>query len=619
MGKLLLLSLAALLVPLVGADCLRAAPEKNDKKAAVKATIAVFRLRGTITEAPAQEAIPFLSDVTVSFKDLVARFKKAVKDDSVKAIVLLAEGASLGTAQIEELRQVMKQVRAAGKDIYVHSDSMSMSNYLLFSGASRISVVPTGDVWITGLYGEAPYVRGLLDLIGIKPDFIHMGAYKSASEIFMRKGPSPEAEKMQNWLLDSVFNTYVKLIAQGRGVKPEKVKAWIDDGPYTAEKAKKAGLVDAVEHRQDFAKMLKNKYGKDLVFNKRYGKKKQPKFDVSNPFSMIEMWAEILGGPAKKKKGKNGIAIVYVEGAISLGGGEPSIFGSSGARSSTIRKALDDAAKDDTVKAVVLRVNSPGGSAVASEIILDATRRVKAKKPLVVSMGNVAASGGYYVACASDVIYADDATITGSIGVVGGKLVTNGMWNKIGITFKAYQRGKNAGILSSAQVFSHDERERITTWMNDIYKVFKGHVVAIRGKKLKKDIDELAGGRVYTGRQALELGLVDKIGGLEDAIHHAADQAKVTDYDVRVIPPAKNLIELLLEEMGDEKDNSKDLGLAAKRLVRGPKLSLMKRALPYLKDLDPQRVRMVFRALEQLQLMQRESVLMMMPEWRLRQ
>src|SRR5205085_2762863 len=196
------------------------------------------------------------------------------------------------------------------------------------------------------------------------------------------------------------------------------------------------------------------------------------------------------------------VAVVYVDGPIVIGGGTPSPFGGATARAVAVRKALDEAARDDSVKAVVLRVDSPGGSAVASEIILDATRRVKAKKPFVVSMGDVAGSGGYYVACGSDTIFADEATITGSIGVVSGKLVTNPMWKKIGVTFKGYKRGENAGMLSSSEVFSSAERARMQNLMDEIYCVFKGHVVAARGSRLKKPIDELAGGRVYSGRQA---------------------------------------------------------------------------------------------------------------------
>src|SRR5581483_9881170 len=285
------------------------------------------------------------------------------------------------------------------------------------------------------------------------------------------------------------------------------------------------------------------------VFEKSYGKKKAPQLDLSSPFGMFKMWGDILGESMKKKSTKSAVGIVYVQGPITLGGSDPSPFSSATATSSAVRKALDEAANDDKVKAVVLRVDSPGGSAVASEIILDATRRVKAKKPFVVSMGDVAGSGGYYVACASDTIFADDSTITGSIGVVAGKFATTDMWHKVGVTFKSYKRGQNAGILSSDAPFTKEEREKMQAWMDNIYGVFKGHVVAIRGSKLKKPIDELAGGRVYTGRQALDLGLVDKIGTLDDAIKYVAEQAKLTDYETRVVPEPKNFIEQIMEEL----------------------------------------------------------------------
>jgi protease-4 len=333
---------------------------------------------------------------------------------------------------------------------------------------------------------------------------------------------------------------------------------------------------------------------------------------MSSPFAMLKVWSDLLAETKKKKPSKDAVAIVYVDGPIVLGGSQPSLFDSVEARSSEVRKALDEAARDNSVKAVVLRVDSPGGSAVASEIILDATRRVKAKKPFVVSMGDVAGSGGYYVACGADTIFADDATITGSIGVVSGKLVTTGMWNKVGITFKAYKRGANAGMLSSSEPFSKEERERMQALMDDIYKVFKGHVVAIRGDRLKKPIDELAGGRVYTGHQALELGLVDKIGTLEDAVKYVAGEAKVTDYDVRVVPEPKNLIERILEEATGGKEDTHEVGTAVRSM--GGAASLAELAMPYLKHLDPQRVRLVRTALQRLQLVQQEGTVLMMPE-----
>jgi protease-4 len=599
------LSMVILALP-SAAQVARAEPEKPAKKPAPKPVLAVFRLSGPISETSEDELFSFATE-GVALKDLVSRIKKAGNDPAVKAVVLLGEGTEAGTAQTEEIRQAIAQVRAQGKEVYAHADSLSMRQYLLFSGASRLSVVPTADLWVTGLYGEAPYLRGLLDKLGVKPDFLTCGEYKSAAEIFMRDGPSPAAEKMQNWLLDSLFETDVQLIAKGRGVDEAKVRGWIDGGPYSAEKAKAAGLIDAVEERQDLEALLKGKFGHQVVFDRKYGKKPAPKLDLSSPFAIFKILGEMLNEP-EKKSDKAAIGIVYVDGPISLGGGQPSPFSGAGARSSDIRKALDQAARDTAIKGVVLRIDSPGGSAVASEIILDATRRVKAKKPFVVSMGNIAGSGGYYVACGSDLIFADESTLTGSIGVVSGKLVTTGLWKKAGISFKSYQRGENASMLSSAEVFSPRERERMQSYMDEIYQVFKGHVVAIRGTRLKKPIDELAGGRVYTGRQALDLGLVDRIGTLQDAIKHVADQAKIKDYEVREVPEPKNFMERLLEEASGGKDDSHGHGLAARHT------SLVDLALPYLRHLDPARVRVVKRALERLQLLQQEGVILMMPE-----
>ena len=360
--------------------------------------------------------------------------------------------------------------------------------------------------------------------------------------------------------------------------------------------------------------MLKGKYGHDVVFDKKYGQKKQPSLDLSSPFAVFQLWAEMMGQGQKKGPSKPAVGIVYVDGPIILGGGQASLFADAAASSSKIRKALDQAARDDSIKAVVLRVNSPGGSAVASEIILDATRRVKAKKPFVVSMGNVAGSGGYYVACASDVIFADESTITASIGVVGGKLATKDMWKKVGVTFKSYKRGKNSGLLASSDPLTKEERERLQGWMDEIYGVFKGHVQAIRGGRLKKPIDELAGGRVFTGKQALELGLIDKIGGLGDAIVHVAGQAKLSEYEVRTVPAPKNFLEQLIEDASGAGRRRAGIGLGmSRRIPAGPE-SLVNLAMPFLKHLDPHRVAAVKDALRHLQLLQREGVLLMMPE-----
>ena len=322
---------------------------------------------------------------------------------------------------------------------------------------------------------------------------------------------------------------------------------------------------------------------------------------------VFQFWTSLLESGKKKATGKDVIGIVYVDGAILPGKPEASPFSQeTEAYSTPIRKALDKIAEDKHVKGVVLRVNSPGGSAVASEIILNATQRVKAKKPLVVSMGDVAGSGGYYVSMGADTIFADATTITASIGVVGGKLATTAMWNKVGITWDSNRRGANAGLLSSDAAFSAAEREKMQGWMNDIYGVFKGHVLSARGRKLTKPIDEMAGGRVYTGRQALKLGLVDKIGTLEDAIRNVAEKAKTEDYEVRVYPEPKNFMEALVEELSDGDRDFNHLAISASAVMPARASSLLDLALPHLKGLDGQRLATVKAALRQLDLLRQE-------------
>jgi protease-4 len=610
--------LLALAVCLIAVPLARAEEKKKESKGDAKAVIAVFAFDGPIMEKPQGEEFPFISPTRqTSLKDIVERMKKAKDDKNVKAVVLLLDEVELTLAQSEELRQALHGIKAAGKEVYAHVDSVLMTRSLaLLAGASRISVTPTTIIIIAGFNAESPYVRGLLDAIGVKPDFLTCGEYKSAAEIFMRKGPSPEAAKMRNWLLDSLYESYQKMVAKGRGVKPERVRQWIDGAMYTPEQAVQQGIIDSIQHRQDFEAELRKKFGEEVKFDRKYGKKQQGEgIDLSSPLGALQLWAKILEGGKKKATGKDVIGIVYVDGAILPGSPEPSPFETdSEAYSTPIRKALDKIAEDKHVKAVVLRVNSPGGSAVASEIILNATKRVKAKKPLVVSMGNVAGSGGYYVSMGADTIFADATTITASIGVVGGKLATTDMWNKIGITWDSSRRGANAGLLSSDAVFTPAERKKMQSWMNDIYGVFKGHVVAARGAKLKKPIDELAAGRVFTGQQALDLGLVDKIGTLEDAIRNVAQQAKLKDYEVRVYPEPKNFMEVLLEELSDGDRDSNHIALPASEIASPHAFSILDLALPHLKGLDRERLETVKTALRRLDLLQQERAVLMMPD-----
>lgn len=588
---------AALIGLVVFAAPLMASDEKTTPN-----VVAVFDLGGTITDKPAAEDPIFGSLNVESLHSLLNRIKKAGDDEKVAALVVFVNNSSLQPAQIEEVREVLKEIKSK-KPVYAHADSVRTGTYLLLSSSSRASVVPIGDVWVTGLYMEGLYVRGLLDMIGVQPDFLTCGEYKSAAEMFMRKESSPEAAEMNNWLIDSLYSSIVGMIAEDRNVDRKTVESWVDRGVYSAEAAKEAGLIDAVEGREELLAFLKKTHGATIRLEKSYGKKTAQDLNLDNPFALLQLWAKLLNDAKSTSTTKNSIAVVHIDGPILLGKEEPSLFGGTeGAYSESIRKALDSIADEPRIRAVVLRVNSPGGSAVASEVILQAVREVQNQKPVIVSMGNVAASGGYYVSSRANRIFADATTITGSIGVVAGKLATDQMWRRIGVNFTAVQRGRNAGLMRSAKAWSKPEKEEIQGWMDEIYDVFKRHVTEGRKDKLKKPIDEIAGGRVYTGAQALELGLVDELGSLNDAIAYAAKEVGLDDYEVRTYPKRKNFLEVLVEETSGKKKDDKHLSSGLWSLIE-----------PALEGLDPQRSQLVRSALLQLEGLHSERVMLTAP------
>ncbi|MHC4647325.1 MAG: signal peptide peptidase SppA [Planctomycetota bacterium] len=577
------------------------------------AVVAHFHLRGALQEKPIEDPFGFLSAQVTSLKDLLRRLETARDDKYVKAVVLTFDRMQLGFAQLEEIRGALKELKDAGKRTFVHAEGMSTGVYALLCSASDLAVTPRSSLWLTGLYGESIYLKGLLDKIAVEADFMQMGDYKSAAEMFMRTGPSKPAEDNINWLLDGFYDSMVKMIGESRGLAPEKVRQLVDDGPYLAERALEAGLIGAVAYRDVFLTNIKTEFEGDVWFNNRYAEKKETLMDFSNPFAFFSFFANL----ARKyqQPSKDIVAVVYVQGMIVPGHAEPNPFGGSDwAFSGDIRKALEEAAKDESVKAVVMRVDSPGGSAEASEVIWNAARRVKAVKPFIVSMGNVAGSGGYYVSCGADAIFANETTITASIGVVGGKFVTTEMWNKLGVNWVGYKRGAHADMLSSARRFDEPQRARIEDLMEKIYKVFKDHITEGRSDKLAKPIEEMAGGRVYTGAQALELGLVDRIGGLSDAVKYAAAKASVSDYEVRVIPRPKDFFTALMQEMAGQGERTTDISMrtAGQPVKLGS--PLLSSVLEMLGRLDPQRAGAVRRALERTELIHREGVALIMPE-----
>ncbi len=577
--------------------------------------VAVFAFSGPIIERPIDDTLNFGASRPIALVDLVMRMNKAAEDPTVKAVVLTFDRMRfhLQLAQVEELRQAIARIRTSGKEVFVHADALATDTFALFCGASRVSMPPTGTVMLNGLHLESPYIRGLLDKIAVVPDFMTCGEYKSAAEIFMRTGPSPQAEEMTNWILDSQFETLVNMIAEGRGVSTEQVRGWIDGIWYHADQARQMGLIDVVENIQDMTAELSTRFGEQIQWVKNYGSPKKPEIDFSSPLAIFDLMRNLM--TVKKKPSGDSVAIVYVNGPILPGSESSSPFGSRfpQAWSTTIRKALDEAVADENIKAVVLRVDSGGGSVTASEIILDATKRVLAKKPLVVSFGHKAGSGGYYVACGGGEIFADQSTITGSIGVVIGKLATTDMWGKLGVHWHEYQRGAHAALWSSARIFDETERQIVRKQMDEMYVLFKKHVQAARGERLSQDIEAIAGGRVYTGQQALKLGLVDRIGTLNDAIVFAAKKANIKQYSVRHLPEPVSFFEVIGQQYAGKKTEDPRLEFKI-----GPESSeiqgnsLFETVLPLVRNLDPRRAEAIITTFLQLDLLHREGISMIM-------
>jgi protease-4 len=616
-GKLFIIVVMFLLagqIPLCASLALETGMESSESaqiQQEAPSVVAHFHLSGEMTESEMVDALGLTAGQLTSLRSLVGLMEKAGKDDNVEAVVLTFDGMSLGFGQLEELREAITDLKEAGKKVYVHAEGMNIFEYSLLCSGSNFSVAPQSALWFIGIYTESVHVKDLLDKIGVRGDFLHMGDYKSAAEIFTRSEPSEPAEENINWLLDSYYESLTKMISQSRGLSTGQVRELIDNGPYMAEQALEKGLIDAVETRKEFLARVKDEIEGPVIVDNRYGEEEQIQIDLSNPFAFFGILAEILNPPRKPQK--DTVALIYVEGTIMPGHSQPSLFGLAGAAfSGDIRKALEKAAGDDSVKAVVMRVDSPGGSAEASEVILNATRLVKEKKPFVVSMGDVAGSGGYYISCGADTIFADEVTVTASIGVVGGKLITSDMWDKLGVNWVGYSRGANADFLSSLKPFDDSQKQKLEDYMQKIYDVFKGHVAKGRGDKLTKPLDEIAGGRVYTGKQALELGLVDEIGGISQAIDYAAAKASLEDYDVRVIPRPKDILTQLIEEYSGQGERPTDISMPDVMTLFSGNPSL-KSLFELLRKTEPQRAGAIYQALMRVELIRRENVIMMMP------
>jgi len=575
------------------------------------------RLAGPVLEAPLPDA-PFLvllgEEQPQTLRELVNKLEKAAEDREISGAALIIDDPQMNLAQVEELTRALKSFRAKGKKVLCYIDYAGNLIYPLAAASDHITLAENSEVGILGLHAELTFYKGLLDKIGVEADMMHCGAYKSALEPFTRTEPSKELTENINWLLDGIYDRWIQLMADGRGTSPNEMKALVDRGGLTAKEALEAKLVDAVGSFEDFRKLVHKEFGKDVKIVKKYPREEglDFEFDPSNPFAafgqITKLMEKLFGGG--EEADRPGIGLIYVEGPILVGKSEAGMFSGTTAGSTTVRAAFQKAAEDGNIKAVVVRVSSPGGSALASDIMWKAARSVALEKPLIVSMGGVAGSGGYYVSIPGDVVFAEESTITGSIGVVGGKLVWKGlMEDKLGITTTEFQRGKFADLFSMNRKWTEAERAHVFKWMNAVYEQFKGRVMESRGDRIKGNLEDLAGGRVYTGRQALERGLVDRIGGLSDALKLAAEKAGLKDYKVYVLPKEKGIEDVFKALFGEETEDEYEVSLP-RMASRDPLLRLL---APLLEQLAPQQLRQMAGGLYNLVILNQEHVGCWMP------
>ncbi len=538
-----LMSIPAILPVSLGA----AAPDSSatDPPKQQTAKYAHIVLKGSYPEG-AQPAGLF-GEVIESLQTARDRLQKAASDDEIRGVVLEIRSPTLGWGKLYEMRQAIHGVRCSGKKVYAYCESADTRDYLLATACDEIIMPESGMVMLLGLRAEVSFYKNLFDKLDVKAEMLRVGEFKSAAEPYTRTEMSEPFRRQMEEMLDDYYRQLTELVAKGRKLEVAAVEQAIDNGPYSASDAKERGLIDHVAYDDELEKLLaKGQPAGEVKITKNYGKKKREEIDFNSPFAMFKLM-NILMGVDQKKSGssKPKIAIIHAQGMIFTGKSTSSLFAGDVMGSDTIVKAIRKAGDDKTVKAIVLRVDSPGGSALASDLMWRALQQVD--KPVVVSMGNVAASGGYYISMGADRIFAEPGTLTGSIGVVGGKLALKGLFEKVGITTTVISRGKNSGILSPHEGFTESERKAMQKMLDDIYGQFTKK--AASGRKMEHDaLEKLARGRVYTGAMAKEIGLVDELGTLEDAVQHAQKLAGLDADDKperMILPPAPNPFESL--------------------------------------------------------------------------
>ena len=470
----------------------------------------------------------------LSLLELLQTLERAARDPQVAGVLLRFEGAPRGLAQALAVRRAVDALRAAGKPVAAWGATLGTAELVVASGASRLWLPESGALLVVGLRAESFFLRGLLERLGVRPEVLRVGSHKTAAEALTRESMSPEQREQTEALLDDLYAQLVEAVAGGRALDPALVRACIDRGPFTAPAAAEAGLIDACLYPDEIEAALEDLAATPPPAGPGAHRVRR----VAGPV----YWALRVRDTAWRpmRRGLPRIAYVVAAGPIWHGSGL------RGVASERLRPLLERLGEDEGVAGVVLRIESPGGDGVASDLLWRAVQRLRQEKPVVVSMGEVAASGGYFLAAAADAVFAEASTLTGSIGVVGGKLNLEAIYERVGVHKEAVERGARAGMLSETRGFTPEERGAMREQMQSLYDRFVRKVA--EGRHLGvSEVERAAQGRVWSGRRAQGLGLVDALGGPLEALGELRRRAGLREGEralVEVHPRAPRLASL---------------------------------------------------------------------------
>ena len=493
-----------------------------------------IRLSGPLPEhMPTDFSLAFLeSGMPPTLLQIRNAFKKAAKDDRIRAIVLRCGGLAAGWGKAQEIRWAIEQFKESGKPVVAFLQVGGSLDYLIASAADQVFLTPEGVLDVKGLRAEVSFYKDTLQKLGVAAELHQIGKYKAAAEPWVRSSMSDAFREVLNSMLDEVYGQFLEAVGASRGKSVEELAAILDNGPFTPREALEAGLVDDLYYEDEFFDALRQQLGLEDL--------ERIKFSRYRNVSLASLGLS----------GEHRIAIVYAIGSILRGSNETEPFlGANILGSDSFSRTLRQVKDDDSIEAVVVRIDSPGGDAIASDQMWREMNRLGKEKPLIISMSDLAASGGYYIAMTGAPIVAYPGTMTGSIGIFYGKLNLRGLYDKIGVSKEILTRGKFAAIDSDYRGYSAAERDKLRQELEVFYRNFVQKVADARGREWD-EIDQIAQGRVWVGSQAAANGLVDELGGLDRAIEMAKEAAGLeTTEKVTLVtyPTPKKLIDVLLD------------------------------------------------------------------------